>query len=257
MNTLRLEHHGHVAVITLDRPQVLNAMNDEMRAEIRSVCEALDGQEDVWVVVIAGSDRAFSAGADVKGEDPAELTPNEFWRRKRRGAEVFPVVAGLTQPTIAAISGWCLGGGLELALACDLRVAAPSAQLGLTEGRLGAIPAGGGTQRLTRLVGLGHAAELLLTGRRIPASRAAEIGLVNQVDDDWLGAALRLADEITLSAPVAVQLMKEALWSGREGSLASGLSTEFLAAALAYGSADSAEGMRAFAEKRSPSWTAT
>lgn len=256
MNTLRLDYRDHIAVVTLDRPEVLNAMNDEMRDEIRRVCEELDGREDIWVIVFAGSDRAFSAGADVKSPH-SEVTSNDFWRKRRRGAEVFPVVSGLTQPTIAAIAGWCLGGGLELALACDLRVSAPTAQLGLTEARLGVIPAGGGTQRLSRLIGPGHAAELLLTGRRIPATRAAEIGLVNSVDEDWLGAALRLADEITLSGPVAVQLIKEALWRGREGSLENALSIEFLAAAVAHSSQDRIEGMQAFLEKRTPNWSAS
>ena len=257
METLRYEEREHVAIVTLDREHVLNAMDDMMRDELRTLCEEVDRNDEVWAVVFAGCDRAFSAGADVKGGESTEESPNGFWRHKRRSAEVFPVVAGLAQPTIAAISGWCLGGGLELALACDMRVASPTAQFGLTEARLGVIPAGGGTQRLTRLVGPGHAAELVLTGRRISATRAMDIGLLNEVAEDWLEAALRLAQEVTTAAPISVQLIKEVLWRGLDGSLETGLSAEFLAASLAQASHDRIEGMRAFAEKRTPNWSGT
>lgn len=252
--TIHYREEGHVAVVELARPKALNAMNDLMRSELRSVCESVRLKTHIFVMVIAGNDRAFSAGADISGNDEAAADPMSFWRLHRAGSEFFSILANVPQPTIAAISGYCLGGGLETALACDLRVASPDAQLGLTEARVGAIPAGGGTQRLARLVGPGVASELLLTARRVSGREALELGLVNRLADDWLAGAMDLADEILSCSPSATMLIKEVLRRGLDGSLDTGLSTEFLAAALDSGAEDFAEGMTAFQEKRPPQW---
>ncbi|MCY3636127.1 MAG: enoyl-CoA hydratase/isomerase family protein [bacterium] len=252
--TIRYREEGHVAVVELARPKVLNAMNDLMRSELRSICESIRLRSDIFVMVIAGDDRAFSAGADISGDNETPADPMSFWRLNRPGSEFFSILSNVPQPTIAAISGYCLGGGLETALACDLRVASPDAQLGLTEARVGAIPAGGGTQRLARLVGPGVAAELLLTGRRISGQQALEVGLVNRLADDWLAGAFELANEILSCSPSATMLIKEVLWRGLDGTLETGLSTEFLAAALDSSAQDFTEGMTAFREKRPPRW---
>ena len=198
--TIRYEVDDGVAVVTLNRPDVLNAMHDAMRRELTRCFEGLVGDDHVHAVVVTGAgDRAFSAGADVR-EFVEPLVPVRF-REQRRRLEFRQVMDRCPQPLIAAINGWALGGGLELALACDIRIAADDAQLGLTEINLAIIPGGGGTQRLPRLIGRGKALEMILTGMRVSADEALRIGLVDEltgIDDVatrarvWLEELLQL-----------------------------------------------------------------
>jgi enoyl-CoA hydratase len=254
--TIRYEAADGVAVVTLDRPDVLNAMNDAMRRELTRCFEGLVTDEQVRVIVVTGAGtRAFSAGADVR-EFVEPLVPVRF-REQRRRVEFRQVMDRCPQPLIAAINGWALGGGLELALACDIRVAAADARLGLTETALGIIPGGGGTQRLPRLVGRGRALELILTGTRIDAAEALRIGLVERVvpAGQALAGATELARELAARAPLAVRYAKEAVVKGLELTLADGLRLENDLSTLLRTTEDRIEGARAFLEKRPPRWT--
>ena len=245
-----------VATVTLDRPEVHNAMNHRMRAELTRCFEALGGDDDVGVVVVTGAGgRAFSAGADIR-EFVEPLPPVRF-REQRRRVEFRTAMDRCPQPILAAIEGYALGGGLELALACDIRIAGADAKLGLTEIDLAIIPGGGGTQRLPRLVGRGKALELILTGARIPADEALRIGLVERVvpAGEALKAATALARTLAAKAPVALRYAKEAVVKGVELPLADGLRLEGDLSTLLRTTDDRVEGARAFLEKRPPRWT--
>jgi enoyl-CoA hydratase len=254
-NTLRLEREGARATLTLNRPQALNALNDEVLRELATVVGALSAQPSLRAVVITGSgEKAFAAGADIR--EMASMGPDAAVAHARRGQRLMDEIAALPAVTIAAVNGYALGGGLELALACDLRIASENAILGLPEVGLGVIPGFGGTQRLARLVGLARAQELILTARKVPASEAERIGLVNRVvsRDKLLEEARRLVDEILANGPRAVQLAKETTRRGVETGLATGLALEREAFGLAFASEEQKEGMRAFVEKRKPQW---
>jgi enoyl-CoA hydratase len=253
--TLRLEVADAIATCILDRPEAHNAMSERMLDELWLVGEQVDKRSDVRVLILAGGDRAFSAGADLKERKDEVISASgmEIWRTLPTPA--IERVASLRKPTIAAISGWALGGGLELALCCDLRVLSPTAKLGLPEARIGTIPGGGGTQRLPRIVGAGVAAELLFTGEPIDATRALALGLANVVADDWRGAAHDLATRIAANSPVSVQLIKHSMRRGLDVDLGSGLAIEAGAVAMLMGSDDVKEGILAFNEKRPPSWS--
>lgn len=254
--TIRYEAADGVGVVTLNRPDVLNAMNDAMRRELTRCFEHLVTDDQVRAVVVTGGgERAFSAGADVR-EFVEPLVPVRF-REQRRRLEFRQVMDRCPQPLIAAINGWALGGGLELALACDIRVASADARLGLTETALGIIPGGGGTQRLPRLVGRGKALELILTGTRIDAAEALRIGLVERVvpAGEALPAATALARDLAARAPLAVRYAKEAVVKGLELPLADGLRLENDLSTLLRTTEDRLEGARAFLEKRPPRWT--
>jgi enoyl-CoA hydratase len=245
-----------IATITLNRPDVHNAMNDAMRRELTRCFEGLATDDDVKVVVITGAgDKAFSAGADIR-EFVEPLVPVKF-REHRRRVDFRQVMDRCPQPIVAAINGYALGGGLELALACDIRVAAANATLGLTEVNLAIIPGGGGTQRLPRLVGRGKALEMILTGARIPADEALRIGLVERVvpAGEALKAAGELARAIASKAPVALRYAKEAVVKGLELPLADGLRLEGDLSTLLRTTDDRVEGAKAFLEKRAPRWT--
>jgi enoyl-CoA hydratase len=246
----------HVATVTLSRPDVHNAMNQRMRAELTRCFEALATDDEVAVIVVTGAgERAFSAGADIR-ESVEPLPPVRF-REQRRRVEFRTAMDRCPQPIIAAINGWALGGGLELALACDIRIAAAGATLGLTEIDLAIIPGGGGTQRLPRLVGRGKALEMILTGARLPADEALRIGLVERVvpAGEALKAATELARTIAAKAPVALRYAKEAVVKGLELPLADGLRLEGDLSTLLRTTDDRVEGARAFLEKRPPRWT--
>ena len=252
--TIRSETADGVATITLDRPDVLNAMNDAMRRELTRCFADLSG-DDVRVVVVTGAgERAFSAGADIR-EFVEPLVPVRF-REQRRRLDFRQVMDRCPQPIIAAIRGYALGGGLELALACDIRIASEDAQLGLTEVNLAIIPGGGGTQRLPRLVGRGKALEMILTGARLPAAEALRIGLVERVVPaaEVLPAAMQLARTLADKAPVALRYAKEAVVKGLELPLADGLRLEGDLSTLLRTTEDRLEGARAFLEKRRPRW---
>ncbi len=256
MSDMTLREEGPVAILTIDRVAERNALSAGLLDELEDAARALGARADVRAVVLAGHEAVFSAGADLKERGPAmaTMTGVDLWREVRGGTGAFDAIAGLSQPTIAAISGFALGGGLELALACDLRVASPTARLGLPEAKIGMLPAAGGTQRLPRLVGPARAAELMFTADIIDAARALDLGLVNEVAEDWLGAAIGLAQRIAANSPLAVQLIKQAMATGAESSLAGGLRAEAGALGLLATADDRQEGLMAFLEKREPQW---
>lgn len=243
---------GPVATITVNRPEKRNALDSTVRREIIEELDALRALEAVRVLVLAGAgDRAFVAGADVA--EFAERTPDEQ-RAVMEGPSLFEEVAGFPRPTIARIQGFALGGGCELALACDIRVASRSARMGQPEIRLGLLPGGGGTQRLPRLVGYGQALRLILTGEIVGAEEAARIGLVDMVveDADLDEAVGRLTSAIAASSPVAVAAAREAIRSTFQLPLDAGLRLERELFLRAFASEDGMEGVRAFLEKRAP-----
>ena len=246
----------HIATVTLNRPDVHNAMNEAMRRDLTRCFDGVATDEDVKVVVVTGAgERAFSAGADIR-EFVEPLVPVRF-REQRRRLDFRQAMDRCPQPIIAAVNGFALGGGLELALACDIRIAAMGATLGLTEVNLAIIPGGGGTQRLPRLVGRSKALEMILTGARIPADEALRIGLVERVvpAGEALKAATELARTIAGKAPVALRYAKEAVVKGLELPLADGLRLEGDLSTLLRTTDDRLEGARAFLEKRAPRWT--
>jgi enoyl-CoA hydratase/carnithine racemase len=239
-----------VALLRIDRPDARNALSPEVMAELGAELVRLDADEDVRCIVIAGNDEAFAAGADVGSL--AERSFNEalfhpasaFWRQ----------VASCRTPLIAAVSGWALGGGCELALCCDMIVASETATFGQPEITLGIIPGGGGTQRLARVVGKQRAMELVLTGRRFDAEEAERMGIVNVVAKkrEWLDAALELAGRVARRPPLAARLAKQAVLAADEMTLSAGLDQERRLYELAMATEDRVEGMRAFLEKRKP-----
>ncbi|HZJ10961.1 MAG TPA: enoyl-CoA hydratase-related protein [Trueperaceae bacterium] len=254
-----LEHVGYrldgeVAVITVDRQEALNALNQDVLLELSLAFEMAEANADVRALVVTGAGRAFVAGADIAGMQ--ELT-DAFSGRELSllGQDVFGGLAALPFPTVAAINGFALGGGLELALAADLRVASPAAKLGLPEVGLGLIPGYGGTQRLPRLIGQGRALDLIMTGRHVGADEALQLGLVNRVADDALAGALELAHTAARNSPIAIGLAKEAVVRGLDVTLSQGLEIEADLFGLAATSSDMREGTAAFLEKRSPVFT--
>jgi enoyl-CoA hydratase len=244
-----------VATITLNRPDVHNAMNEPMRRDLLRCFEGLAQDDGVRVIVVTGAgEKAFSAGADIR-EFTAPQVPTAF-REHRRRLDFRQAMDRCWQPIIAAIGGYAFGGGLELALACDIRIASADARLGLTEVDLAIIPGGGGTQRLPRVVGRGKALEMILTAARIDAAEALRIGLVERVvpAGEALAAAQALAAALAAKAPVALRYAKEAVVKGLELPLADGLRLENDLATLLRTTEDRLEGARAFLEKRPPRW---
>jgi enoyl-CoA hydratase len=256
--TIRYELADGVATITLNRPDVHNAMNERMREELTACFGELSASDDARVIVVTGAgERAFSAGADIR-EFVAPQVPTRF-RESRKRVDFRSVMDRCPQPIIAAIRGYAFGGGLELALACDLRIAGEDARLGLTEIDLAIIPGGGGTQRLPRLVGRGRALEMILSGARIDAREALRIGLVERVVPaaEVLASAFELAKTLAAKAPVALRYAKEAVVKGLELPLADGLRLEQDLATLLRTTEDRVEGAKAFLEKRKPRFTGT
>jgi len=253
---IRYELADGIATITLNRPAVHNAMNERMREELTACFGELVRSEDARVVVVTGTgERAFSAGADIR-EFVASQVPVKF-RDGRRRVDFRAAMDRCPQPIIAAIRGFALGGGLELALACDIRIAGEDSQLGLTEVNLAIIPGGGGTQRLPRLVGRGKALEMILTGARIDAREALRIGLVERVvpATEVLSSAQALARALAEKAPVALRYAKEAVVKGLGLPLEDGLRLENDLATLLRTTDDRIEGAKAFLEKRKPRFT--
>jgi len=245
-----------VAIVTLNRPDVHNAMNETMRRELTRCFQGLAIDDEVRVIVVTGvGERAFSAGADIR--EFVEPAPPTRFREQRKRVDFRQAMDQCWQPIIAAIRGYAFGGGLELALACDIRLASDDAQLGLTEVNLAIIPGGGGTQRLPRVVGRGKALEMILTAARIPAAEALRIGLVERVvPADCLQAEARdLARTLADKAPVALRYAKEAVVKGLELPLSDGLRLEADLSALLRTTDDRLEGARAFLEKRKPKWS--
>ena len=241
---------AHVALCRLNRPDARNALSPELMEELAQAIEGFDADPDARCVVIAGSDEVFAAGADIRAlrertfEESLRHPAASFWRR----------LAACKTPLVAAVSGFALGGGCELALLCDLIVASETAEFGQPEITLGIIPGGGGTQRLARVLGKQRAMELVLTGRRLDAREAERLGLVNEVagDGEWLERAMELAGRIARRPPIAVRLAKQAVLAADETGLAGGLEHERRLYELALATEDRIEGMDAFLEKRKP-----
>lgn len=250
--TLRVERQGAIGIVTIDRPEKRNALNAAVRGELVRAVAELEREAAVRVVVFTGAgEKAFVAGADI-GEF-AERTPLEQ-RAAMTGTRVFDAIAACAKPTLAMINGFALGGGCELAMACDIRVAAESAKLGQPEVNLGIIPGGGGTQRLPRLVGTGQALRLILSGELIDAAEALRIGLVDLVYPaaELRERTLELAERIAGKSPVALQMAKAAVRAATEMPLSAGLAYETELFVTCFASEDKREGVRAFFEKRAP-----
>lgn len=253
--TLLVTVEDGVATVVINRPDKRNALNAAVRRELVAVLDAFRDDDAVRVVVFTGAgDKAFIAGADIA--EFAERTPVEQ-RAVMEGRRVFDEIAAFPKPTIAMINGYAFGGGCELALACDMRIAARSAKLGQPEIKLGILPGGGGTQRLPRLVGTGRALRMILGGEAVSADEAERIGLVDQVveDGELPGAVATLARTIAAHSPLALRLAKDAVRAALEAPLSAGLAYERELFITAFGSNDKAEGVRAFFEKRAPRFT--
>ena len=255
---MRIERAGSVATVTLQRPEAANAFSQALVADLRSALAALRAEPEVAtlaaVILTGAGDRAFSAGADLKERRGMTLSQTRTFLSELNG--LMEDVAGFPRAVIAALNGAAFGGGLELALAADLRIAAEGIQLGLTEVRLGIIPGAGGTQRLSRLCGVAVAKELILTGRRLDAATALRLGLVGAVvpAEQLLSAARSLAAEIAQAGPLAVQQAKRAIDEGFGLPMAEALAAEQAAYDVVLASEDRNEGLAAFAEKRKPIW---
>lgn len=253
--TLLAERDGAVAVVTINRPKVLNALNTQTINELERVMLDLQRDDAVRAIVLTGAgDKSFVAGADIN--ELAVLSPAEGQRHGRRGQSVFDLIEDLGKPVVAAINGFALGGGCELAMACTIRIAADSARLGQPEINLGIIPGYAGSQRLPRLVGKGRALEMLLTGDMVPAARAYEMGLVNRVvaAADLLVEAKKLAATLASKAPLATRYILEAVNHGMEMPLADAQFLEGTLFGLVASTEDMKEGTKAFLEKRQAAW---
>ena len=250
-DNLTVTHHEMVGTITIDRPEKLNTLTNATLDELEVAIDALDKDAEIRAVLITGAgERAFVAGADIK--ELANLTVSTGHLQAERGQNVFRKIEKCGKPVLAAINGFALGGGLELALACHLRVSSDTAKLGLPEVGLGIIPGYGGTQRLSKLVGRGKATELILTGRHIDAVEAFRIGLVNHIvpPDQVLSKSEELLKEIVTKGPLAVRHALFAVDQGLDLDLDKGLSLEATLFGLLFATSDTREGLSAFIEKR-------
>jgi enoyl-CoA hydratase len=257
--TILFDVRDQIAFVTFNRPESMNAVNRQMARELVEACRQIEEDNAIRIAIFTGAgDKAFSAGMDLKERAETGTSPIER-RQQKLSATIHTqsrAVAAITKPTIAAIRGYCVGGGLEFALACDMRVAAEDAKLGLAEVKRGLIPGAGGTQRLARTVGVAKALEICLTGDNVTGSEAHRLGLVNIAvpANDVMKAAEDLAGRILKGAPMSVLFIKEAIKKGVELSLDEGFRLESDLSALVGMTEDSKEGPRAFAEKRAPVW---
>lgn len=252
MSLILTEIKERVALLQLNRPEAMNALNYALMAELMDVLEKLDADEAVGAFVITGDARAFAAGADIK--EMMDYSSTEILEKDHIGP--FDRIRKIGKPVIAAVSGWCLGGGNELAMSCDMIVASESARFGQPEINLGVIPGAGGTQRIARTLGKALAMEMVLNNRTLNAEEALRFGLVNRVVpvERYLDEAMKLASEIAARAPIAVRVGKEAVNRALETALADGIAEERKAFYFLFSSEDQKEGMRAFNEKRKPQW---
>ncbi len=243
-STLLAEREDAVAIARLNRPEARNALSAEVLEELITLLEGWDYDPEIRCIVIAGGDEYFAAGADIKA-----MAERSFQEVVAAPSQTFwPRLAAMKTPMVAAVSGYALGGGCELALGCDMIVASDTAEFGQPEILLGLIPGGGGTQRLAKTMGKQRAMELVLTGRRITAHEAQAMGIVNVVDKDWFGKAMELAQVVARRPPIAIRLAKEAVLSAEAAELAH----ERRLFEIAMATEDRVEGMRAFIEKRKP-----
>jgi len=250
--TILIERRERVGLVRINRPKVRNALNSTVLNELAEALEALDADPEIGAVVLTGDDVAFAAGADIK--EMAEASAVHMLMHSH--IPQFDRLRGIHKPVIAAVSGWCLGGGNELAMACDMIIASETARFGQPEINIGVIPGAGGTQRLTRAVGKATAMEMVLNGRFLSAEEARQYGLVNRVlpVERYLEEALQLAAELAARAPLAIRLGKEAVNHAFDSFLSDGLADERRAFYLLFASQDQKEGMQAFVEKRKANW---
>ena len=243
------EKKGNVAVITINRPEALNALNTDVLGELEASFVRAEAEDDVYVVVLTGAGKAFVAGADIG--QMKDLTPNEARAFGETGNRVFVKIEALSKPVIAAINGFALGGGCELAMACDIRIAGTKAKFGQPETGLGITPGFGGTQRLPRIVGAAKAKELILTAQTIGSEEALKIGLVSTVvpDEELMDTALNMADKIAKNAQIAVRQSKAAIDKGLQCDIATGLAFEAQAFGLCFSTEDQKDAMTAFVNK--------
>lgn len=252
--TVLLEREGRVAILTVNRPDKLNALNQQVRDDMLAHLGALENDESIGVIVVTGSgEKSFIAGADIgefEGRSPFDQ------RQAMASPRIFDVMANYPKPVVAMINGFCLGGGCELALSCDFRVASEKARFGQPEIKLGLIPGGGGTQRLPRQVGLGHAMRLILSGAMIDAAEAKQIGLVEVVvpAEELRAKTLEIAAEIAAKSPLTLRMAKEALRASQRMAVEEGIAYERDLFCLCFSSEDKKEGVAAFLAKRQPEW---
>jgi len=253
MEAIHYEQKGNLAFVTLDRPGAMNAFNYDMLVEMGQITESIRINPDIRVIIFTGSgDRAFSVGADLK--ERKTLTDLQVKRNLYKIGEVFSAIENLPQPTIAMMNGFAFGGGMELALACDFRIAADTALMGLTETGLAIIPGAGGTQRLPRLIGEAKALELILTARRMSAAEALSYGILTKIatPESLVQETADFADSILANGPIALQQAKFAIKHGMNVDLQTGLAIERKAYELTIPTEDRIEALNAFSEKRKP-----
>jgi enoyl-CoA hydratase len=250
--TILVRQEGRVGIVQLNRPEARNALNRQLMEELLAALQLFEEDDGIGCIVITGSTKVFAAGADIKQMAQAgvvEMLSNPFigyWDALKR----------ITKPIVAAVSGWCLGGGCELAMACDTIIASESAVFGQPEINLGIIPGAGGTQRLTRAVGKAVAMDMVLSGRRLTADEALRFGLVSRLapEEGYLEAAVEVAAEIAGKSPIALRMAKEAVNQAFESSLAEGVYVERRLFNMLFATEDQKEGMAAFVEKRPAVW---
>jgi enoyl-CoA hydratase len=246
------EKRGKVGLVTLNRPDALNALNDQLLHELMGALEDFDNDPLISIMVVAGNEKAFAAGADVK--EMANKNMDDI--KARDDLSVFDRINAIRKPVIAAVSGWALGGGCELALSCDMIIASETAKFGQPEITIGVIPGAGGTQRLARAVGKFLAMEMILNNRTLNAQEALQFGLINRIvtGEGYLDEALKLADDIASRPPIAVKVAKKMINQAYELPISDGLLQERQEFYNLFATEDQKEGMKAFIEKRKPVW---
>jgi len=252
---LLVEEKNQAVILTINRPEVMNCVNFDLLYAISDQIESLYYRSDIRTLILTGmGEKAFCAGADLK--ERATLTQDEVKKFILTIRNLFTIIQNIPIPIIAAVNGVALGGGTEMALASDIRIASDNASMGLTEARLAIIPGGGGTQRLPRIIGVAKAKELIFTGRRVDAKEALDIGLVNKVtsQENLLNECLKMAGMIAETGPIAVEMAKYAIDRGIETDLATGLAIESNAYRVTIPTEDRIEGLTAFREKRKPQY---
>lgn len=251
MAIVQLVKEEGFAVITMNKPEEMNALNTKMLTALNEIIENVENDKDIKVVIITGAGKAFVAGADIT--EMQGKTVDDAYQFSRFGQQVFEKIESLSKPVIAAVNGFALGGGCELAMACDIRLASKKAKFGLPEVGLGIIPGFGGTQRLPRLVGKGKALELLMTAEIISADEAMKIGLVNHViEGDTMTLAMEMARKIMSKGPLAIRYVKAVVHHGMDADLGVNIAHEAEVLGLCFATEDQKEGMTAFVEKRKP-----